>query len=278
MVTSSRSPAARFPIQFVHVADQADVNLKTASGEFLRIWQSSDGFASYYCARCGARGWARENQARGWSRTAGTAGPGTSRPAQPDAAQKARIESALQIWQESKPLKGTLGQRYFIERRGLHVGTLDLNASLRFHQGEAAVIGLMTDPVTGEPCGVHRTFIAKDATKIERKMLGKMGVIRLSPEVKKSLNVTEGIEDGLALLLAGHSPIWTVTCAGALERFPVLDQLSQLHVYGDNDDVGEAAAEHLATRYESAGKSVRLHWPPDGFKDWDEALAEGGAL
>jgi hypothetical protein len=33
METSSRSPAARFPIQLVHSADQADVNLKTAGGE-----------------------------------------------------------------------------------------------------------------------------------------------------------------------------------------------------------------------------------------------------
>ena len=103
-------------------------------------------------------------------------------------------------------------------------GLLDLNPSLRFHQGEAAVIGLMIDPVSGEPCGVHRTFINRDGTKRDRKMLGKMGVIRLSPRaVKKSLGVTEGIEDGLALLLAGLEPIWTVTCAGAIERFPVLD-------------------------------------------------------
>jgi hypothetical protein len=39
----------------------------------LRIWPN-DGFASYYCARCGVRGWAR---AQGCSRTAGRPWPGT---------------------------------------------------------------------------------------------------------------------------------------------------------------------------------------------------------
>ena len=157
---------------------------------------------------------------------------------------------------------------------GLSVSSL----ALRWHQGAGAVIGLMVDPVSGEACGVHRTFLNRDGTKRDRRMLGRMGVIRLVEKVEESLGVTEGIEDGLAVLLAGASPIWCATCAGAIERFPLLD-LDDLHVYGDNDDVGEAAAERLAVRYENAGKHVVLHWPPDPFKDWHEALAaEGGAI
>ncbi len=82
----------------------------------------------------------------------------------------------------------------------------------------------MTDPLTGEPTGVHRTFHPKDATKIERKMLGRQGVIRLSPdeEVTLGLGITEGIEDGLAVLLSGWAPVWASSSAGAIERFPVL--------------------------------------------------------
>jgi hypothetical protein len=41
---------------------------------------------------------------------------------------------------------------------------------LRFHRGINAVIGLVTDPITNEPIGVHRTFL--NGTKRERKMLG----------------------------------------------------------------------------------------------------------
>jgi len=250
----------------------------------LRIWQSSDGFASYYCARCGIRGWARENEARGWLGTVRTACPGTISPAQPDAAQQARIESALNLWQESKSLDGTLGWRYFAERRGLPIGRLELDHCLRWHANAGAanggaIIGLMVDPITGEATGIHRTFIARDGTKLERKMLGRRGVIRLSPyEVVTTLGIVEGVEDGLALLLNGTaSPVWCATCCGAIERFPVLEQLEQLHIFGDNDDAGEAAAKRLTARYEEAGKRVRLHWPPDEFKDWCAALADGGA-
>ena len=122
----------------------------------------------------------------------------------------ARVKAALRIWEEAEPLRSpassrrntfTLGWRYLTERRGLHIGLLDdLSHALRWHQGVGAVIALMTDPLTGEPCGIHRTFLAKDATKIERKMLGRQGVIRLSPdeEVTLGLGLTEGVEDGLS--------------------------------------------------------------------------------
>jgi hypothetical protein len=111
-------------------------------------------------------------------------------------------------------------------------------------------------------------------------MLGRMGTIRLTEKVKKSLGLCEGIEDGLSLLLAGRAPIiWVATCAGGIERFPVLVRVRELDIYADNGAVGEAAAETLCSRYEEAGRRVVLHWPPDGFGDWDEALSrEGGAL
>ena len=277
-----RSPAVPFPMRPAHCADQADVSLETARGQSCasgnRTPASPASIALGVASEAGRGRIRHEIQAPGWPRTAGTACSGTISPAQSDAAQQARIESALQIWQESEPLDGTLGQRYFVERRGLRIGTLGLKSALRWHQGAGAVIGLMVDPVSGEACGVHRTFLNRDGTKRDRRMLGRMGVIRLVEKVEESLGVTEGIEDGLAVLLAGASPIWCATCAGAIERFPLLD-LDDLHVYGDNDDVGEAAAERLAVRYENAGKHVVLHWPPDPFKDWHEALAaEGGAI
>ena len=75
----------------------------------------------------------------------------------------------LRIWEEAEPLRSpassrrntvTLGWRYLTERRGLHIGLLDdLSHALRWHQGVGAVIALMTDPLTGEPCGIHRTFL-----------------------------------------------------------------------------------------------------------------------
>ena len=127
--------------------------------------------------------------------------PGTISP-QNDDDTEARIETALKLWQQSAPLLDTPGERYFVEQRGLHVGLPDLDHALRWHAGAGAVVGLMTDAVTNKPTGIHRTFLNADATKRERKMLGRQGVIRLSPdeEVTFGLGIVEGIEDGLSLL------------------------------------------------------------------------------
>src|SRR5262249_42450642 len=98
-----------------------------------------------------------------------------------------RTQIALRIWNQSVPLNDTLGWRYFTERRQLHIGLLpDLRHVLRWHEGDRAVIALMTDPITNKPTGVHRTYLNDDATNVidengnkKKKMLGPRGVIRL---------------------------------------------------------------------------------------------------
>jgi hypothetical protein len=138
------------------------------------------------------------------------------------------VNRAIKLWQQSIPLPDTLGWKYFTERRGLHIGVLGpLDHALRFHPGKRAVIGLMTDPVTNKPTGVHRTYLRPDATNVVadgrnlKLMLGPQGVIRLSrnEDVTTGLGITEGIEDGLAVLLSGWSPVWAASCAGAITRF-----------------------------------------------------------
>ena len=150
----------------------------------LRVWHQEPGFASYNCSRCGAKGCARADdrkvEARRWPVAAEARTADTISPTQIDADAVKRVEVAIKIWDASTALRDTLGWRYFTERRGLHIGLLDdLSHCLRWHDGIQAVVGLMTDPVTAAPTGIHRTFLNRDATKRERKMLGKRGVVRL---------------------------------------------------------------------------------------------------
>ena len=58
---------------------------------------------------------------------------------------------------------------------------------------------LMTDAVTNEPTGIHRTFLNPDGKKIERKMLGRQGVVRITPDedVTYGLGIAEGVEDAI---------------------------------------------------------------------------------
>jgi putative DNA primase/helicase len=188
-------------------------------------------------------------------------------PRAPSATQeeedRKKTEVALRLWDSSVPLQDTLAWRYFVERRQLHIGALDdLSHCLRWYEGLLAVIALMTHPLTGERTGVHRTYLNPDASKRTRQMLGHQGVIRLSPDdlVGDSLGITEGIEDGLRILLGGWSPIWVATCAGGIDRFPVLPAVDRLTIFADEGDPGIKAAEACAERWHAAGrKSVIVH-------------------
>jgi putative DNA primase/helicase len=144
----------------------------------------------------------------------------------------------------------------------LHIGTLDLDHALRWHEGIGAVVALMTDATTNEPCGVHRTFLNADGTKRERKMLGKQGMIRLSnEEVTLGLGLVEGIEKGVAALLHPWSPIWCLTSAGGIERFPVLSGIESLTIWSDGDESGMKGARACFQRWTGAGLEARILSP-----------------
>ena len=161
------------------------------------------------------------------------------------------------------PLASTLGERYFIEQRKLDVSRLELDHTLRWHEKIRAVVALMSDPLSGNPLGIHRTFLRPDGTKLERKMLGRQGVVRLSPdsEVTMGLGITEGVEDGLAVLLSGWAPVWAATSAGAITNFPVLSGIGALTIFADADRPGIEKAEACASRWGSAGLQARISHP-----------------
>jgi putative DNA primase/helicase len=185
-----------------------------------------------------------------------------AKPSEDDADR--RVELAIELWRQSLPLQNTLGWRYFTERRGLHVGLLDdLSHALRWHQRIAAIVALMTDPISNKPTGVHRTYLDPTGCKIDRKMLGKQGVIRLSPDetVTTGLGICEGIEDGLAVLLSEWGPMWAATSAGAIARFPVLSGSESLTIFADTDEVGLEAARACACRWDAAGRDAAIREP-----------------
>jgi hypothetical protein len=204
-----------------------------------------------------------KNEPRRCARTAEATAPATILSPEIEAADERRIKSALSIWPETLPLKDTLGWKYFVERRGLHIGLLDLEHALRWHEHHGAIIALMTDATTGQPTGVHRTFIASDGTKVSRKMLGRQGAIRLSPdkEVTEGLGLAEGLEDGLAVLLSGWRPVWVTGSAGALARFPILIGIEALTIFADADGPGLNAARGCKARWVEAGAEVVIRSP-----------------
>jgi len=100
----------------------------------------------------------------------------------PVAEPKDNTPAALRLWRESVPLPRTLGENYFIQHRGLPISELNLEHAVRYHRIHRIVVALMTEPATNKPCGIHRIFLNADGSKRQRKMLGRQGVVRITPK------------------------------------------------------------------------------------------------
>lgn len=186
-----------------------------------------------------------------------------------------RIAEALAVWRETQPIDGTLAEAYLAKRHCLIDG---LSADIRFHPAlwhrqsgrpKAAMVALMRDARTNEPCGIHRTFLRADATKLDRMMLGraKSACVKLTDdaEVTYGLGIAEGIETGLSVMRAGFAPMWACLSAGGIAAFPVLDGIESLTVFADHDEsyTGQNAAARCGRRWRDQGKEARAMMPAE---------------
>ena len=114
---------------------------------------------------------------------------------------------ALRFWRHAQPIAGTLAERYLVERRRIDLTALPDygSACLRFHPycpfgpgtTHPCLIVLRRDITTDEPLSIHRIALTADGDKIERRLLGTGGMVKLWPAGPR-LVVGEGIETTLA--------------------------------------------------------------------------------
>jgi hypothetical protein len=163
------------------------------------------------------------------------------------------------LWHRGVPLSDTLGETYFTQHRHLKIGGLNLGHAIRYHRVHRMVVALMTDAISNEPVGIHRTFLDVNGKKRERKMHGRQGVVRITPDedVTYGLGIAEGVEDALAVAL-DWGPAWAATSAGAIERFPALSGIDCINIFADDDEAGAKAARACANRWTAAGKEARI--------------------
>lgn len=183
---------------------------------------------------------------------------------QVDPERLARQKTAADIWARSIPITGTLAETYLASRGLSYDGD-----ALRFYRGGRAMVAQITDAITGEPIGIHRTFFGRDGRAVlmsdgrkKKLMLGAAagGVVRLSgdDEVTSGLGVAEGIETALAV---PFRPVWACLSAGQLAQFPVLSGIEALTIFADNDasGAGQRAANACAERWHGAGMEVTIN-------------------
>lgn len=214
----------------------------------------------------------------------------TSLKAVPEDDELANVERASAIWRASGPLTDTPASTYLTNARGIDPGSEPWPVDLRFHprapfkgQHVPALVALLRDIRTGDPCGIHRTALKPDgsgkAFDDAKAMLGRArdAAIMLDPhdQVELGLALTEGIESALsarfnpALWLR---PMWACGSAGAIARFPVLGGVEVISVFADGDATGRQAARTVCQRYEAAGLEFELLEPESDADDANSIL------
>ena len=242
----------------------------------LSVRLAPDGHAIWKCHRCGWTG----SSGRGTQQPAPTLPRKTARP------MRALSDHGRRLWDAARPLTGPA--QAYLESRACRIppdhGHLRWLPDLRHPSGYAgpALLGLITDAITGRAISLHRTWIRTDGRKaavepprLLLKGCAKAGgVIRLWPECQgQPLAIAEGIETALSLAWA-VVPAWACIDAGNLGALPVLRGVSELVIAADNDPTGEQAASDCATRWAQTGRTVRIVRASDGHNDInDEARA-----
>jgi putative DNA primase/helicase len=213
-----------------------------------------------------------------------------SRPVrQPDDA--GRIEAARRLWRETEPLAGTPAQHY-LESRGIHLANWPL--ALRFHPACPHPAGSRLPALVAAVAvhrearlrlaAVHRIYITHDGHKADveprKASLGNVkGCAVWLTRPTSQLIITEGIEDAAALMTAncGDSRFadWSYAAAVSAGNLPHVElpvAVRTVIIAADNDEAGRKAANEAACRFLREGRDGRIAYPPEGFKDFNEAL------
>ena len=137
-----------------------------------------------------------------------------------------RVERARAIWCEAVDPQDTPVETY-LQHRSVQIPDVP---AICFHPhcprkggAQQAMVALMVDPLSGDPSGIHRTFLKPDGSgQTGKMMLGKAGTIRLVDLANVGIGVglAEGIETALTVMQRiGWGPVWAATSAGAIDHF-----------------------------------------------------------
>lgn len=189
-------------------------------------------------------------------------------PSVPALLRQRRIAIAMRFWEQSVSPINSIADYYLREFRGLVLpedvagNVMRLHPSLKYDDSTRlpAMVCLMRDIVTGEPCGVHRTFLdPQTGAKVCRKMLGvaKGAAIKFD-DFQGPLTIGEGIETVLSARAAGYGPAWAVGSSSGVKEFPLLARVSVLTVLAEDDEASKRAVDKCTGNYLRAGKPVTV--------------------
>lgn len=241
-----------------------------AHGDILDWWQRIDGMSFPEAAER----LRREAGARPLQEPDGTP--------LPDRDGARREVRARAIWNEARPIGGTLAETYLLQARKIGCALPDclrFHPALRFNPIEPDTLPAMVAAVTnlaGAVVAVQRTFLAPDgngkaAIDNPKRSLGSIarGAVCLAP-AGPVVGLAEGIETGLSAMELFNVPVW---CALGSNLAGVLLPRAVHHVaiFADRGVAGEAAAEKARETLRLQGRKVTVRLPAIG-KDFNDEL------
>jgi putative DNA primase/helicase len=264
----------------------------------LSVTVKPDGGVSWKCFRCG---WKEALRRRHGFQAHDRRCPRPVKPPEPEAYPIGLAAPWKRLWHQTLPI--TAGNPVATYLQGRRCVLPHPDADLRSLPGHRhpsgyigpAMIGLVTDAVTGEPMNLHQTWLTADGSgkaPLERSRLVLQGhrlgggVVRLveDAEVTVGLAIAEGIETALTALRAGF-PCWSCLHADNIAKFPVLPGIEALTIVADRDPInartrkrtGTAAAERCTARWTQAGVEVRLWESETEGADFNDLAREVAA-
>ncbi|MBR1238181.1 toprim domain-containing protein [Bradyrhizobium sp. AUGA SZCCT0182] len=186
---------------------------------------------------------------------------------------------ALQIWRNAKPVVGTIVAEY-LERRGIplapppslrscrvmHLNRYDMPAMVAgVQRPDGQVVAVQTTILT--PKGMQA---AVSVPKITSGALGA-GAVRFAAAAEV-MGIAEGVETALSAQTMAEIPVWASLGCQRLHRVDLPEIVQEVHIFGDNDASGRAAAQRASEVHMALGRRVVLRFPPDGLKDFNDLL------
>ena len=180
-------------------------------------------------------------------------------------------------------MSNTLGEHYLRHHRGL-AGPFP--ASIRFISAlRHPPSGIMLPGIIAAVSRPDRKIIAVQSTYLQpsdgakarvtppRWTTGRLGTcaVRLA-SAGEVLGIAEGLETALAAMELSGVPCWASLGGQRLDKITVPSVVRKIIIFADADDAGRSAAASASSRYAQGGKRVELRFPPDGCKDWNDAL------
>ena len=204
----------------------------------------------------------------------------------PDPGEDARLRFARALWRKTKPLPGTIAERYLHARGVGHVAVapaLRFSSALKHPQapGRFPCLVAGVQDAHGGFLGVQRTYLdstgdGKADVEPARASLGSLsgGAVRLAEPEHGRLLVGEGIESTAAGMALFDLPGWAALGTSGLRSIELPPHVDDVVIAADRDAAGLQTAAALARRLEAEaeGRNVEIRRPHKG--DFNDVLRE----